>query len=93
MSALLKADQSTPSGTRAAVTVRDATSSAASSSNPMARRPARVIAWQAAWRVNTPSPSACISRSPSSTWYMTATAGVHGVSPTAAVSRCRLRSR
>ena len=77
------------SGIQAAVTVCDATSSSASSSKPSARRPARAIAAQASWRANTPSPSACISRSPSSTWYSTATAGVHGVSPPTAASRWR----
>ena len=38
-------------------------------------------------------PSACISRRPSSTWKTTAIAGVHGVSPSAAASRCARRSR
>ena len=49
---------------------------------PSAPRPARVAAAQAAWRAKTgPRPSSSIIPRATSSWYSTATAGVHGVWP------------
>ena len=86
--------QSRSSGIQAAVTVFEAKAGSASSRKPSASSPARVAAAQAAWRAKTPAGvSASINARPASTWYITATAGVHGVWPLAAVLRASRRSK